>query len=435
MSAWQIELPPKLIDVFSGPAIYRGAYGGRGSGKTRSFATMTAVRALMWAEAGVTGIILCAREYMNSLDESSMAEVKAAIDADPWLASKFDVGEKYIRTLDGRVSYAFVGLRHNLTSIKSKAKILLLWVDEAEPVSAAAWQTAIPTVREEESEIWVTWNPASKKSATHKRFRADPPAESKIVELNWRDNPRFPKILEKMRCEDLEKRPDQYDNVWEGGFVSIADGAYWAKDLALAKQQNRIGLYQPDPLMTFRTHWDIGGTGAKADACAIFVNQWIGRELRIVDYYEAVGQPLAAHIAWLRDKGYGKALCTLPHDGTTHDRVFDATFEGALTSAGFEVKVVPNQGPGAAKMRIEAARRLFPQITFNEATTEAARDAIGWYHEKRSDDDRNIGLGPAHDWSSHAADAFGLMCVDYEAPALEQKERQRRRQRGGWQGT
>ncbi len=70
---------------------------------------------------------------------------------------------------------------------------------------------------------------------------------------------------------------------------------------------------------------------------------------------------------------------------------------------------------GAAAMRIEAVRRLLPKCWFNEATTEAGRDALGFYHEKR-DDSRSVGLGPEHDWSSHAADAFGLMWVTYEVP-------------------
>jgi phage terminase large subunit len=147
----------------------------------------------MFAEAGMDGVIVCGREFMNSLDDSSLAEVKAAILEEPWLLAKYDVGEKYVRTKDGRISFAFVGLRHNLDSIKSKAKIRLLWVDEAEPVSETAWAKAIPTVREEGAEIWVTWNPERKKSATHKRFRESPPADSKIVQINWRDNPWFSK--------------------------------------------------------------------------------------------------------------------------------------------------------------------------------------------------------------------------------------------------
>ena len=81
-------------------------------------------------------------------------------------------------------------------------------------------------------------------------------------------------------------------------------------------------------------------------------------------------------------------------------------------------------------MRIEAARRRFPIITFNKATTEPLREALGWYHEK-IDAERRVGLGPEHDWSSHAADAFGLMCVAYEAPKVERRV-QRHAVQGGW---
>jgi phage terminase large subunit len=396
---------------------------------------MAAVRGLMCAQAKEPGVILCGREFMNSLDESSMAEVKAAIESEPWLQASYDVGEKYIRTRDRRVEFAFIGLRHNLDSIKSKARIRLLWVDEAEPVSETAWMKAVPTIREEGSEIWVTWNPERKKSATHKRFRKSPPDGAKIVEINWRDNPWFPAILNRTRLEDQAKRPEQYDHVWEGDFVSVVEGAYFAACLTQAKAEGRIGNVARDPLMTVRAVWDIGGTGAKADACAIWIAQFVGREIRVLDYYEAVGQPLATHVEWLRSKGYGQALCILPHDGSHHDKVYDASYEGALRSAGFEVKVIPNQGKGAAKMRIEAARRLFPSIWINAATTEAGRDALGWYHEKKSDDERSVGLGPNHDWSSHGSDAFGLMCVAYEEPQVEHQERRRRIGGGSWMGA
>ncbi len=396
--------------------MYRGAYGGRGSAKTRTFAKMAALRGVVFAEAGVTGVVVCGREFMNSLSESSFAEVKAAIAEDVWLTSKYDVGESFIRTKDGRVEFAFIGLRRSLFSLKSKARILILWVDEAEQVSESAWAVADPTVREEGSEIWVTWNPQRKKSATHKRFREDPPPHSKIVQMNWRDNPWFPKTLDIKRLADKEKRPDQYEHVWEGDFVSTVEGAYYARYLIEAREQGRIGFFAKDPLMSVRAFWDIGGTGKKADATAIWVAQFIAGEVRVLDYYEAQGQPLAAHIEWLRKRGWGKALCVLPHDGETHDRIHDVSFESALNAALFETQVVPNQGPGAAKMRIEAGRRLFPSIRFNADTTETGRDALGWYHEKKSDDDREALLGPEHDWSSHGADAFGLMCVAYEPP-------------------
>lgn len=415
MSSLQIEIPPKLIPVFLGPALYRGAYGGRGSGKTRTFAKMLAVRGRMFAEAGVSGLLVGAREYMNSLDESSFAEIKAAIKSEPWLDEFYDCGEKYIRSKDGRIEFDFIGLSRNLDSIKSKARILILWVDEGEPVSEDAWEKADPTVREEGAEIWTTWNPESPRSATHKKFRENPPPHSKIVQVNWRDNPWFPKTLEIKRKHSFETDPEGYDHIWEGGFKKIRTGAYWAKEITKAKAEKRIGFVAPDPLMTIRAYWDIGGTGAKADASAIWIAQFVGREIRVLDYYEDQSQPLATAVSWLRDNGYGKALCVLPHDGEQGDKVVDTSYESALRAAGFEVVVIPNQGKGAAKARIEAARRLWPSIWINEQKCAGGIAAISWYHEKR-DSERGIGLGPEHDWASHGADAFGLMAIHYEKP-------------------
>jgi phage terminase large subunit len=412
-------MPAKLAPVFSGEADVRGAYGGRGSGKTRTFAKMTAVRAYAWAKAGREGIILCGRQFMNSLADSSLEEIKAAIRETPWLAPHFDLGEKYVRTADHRVTYSFTGLDRNIDSVKSKSRILLGWVDEAEPVTQEAWTKLIPTLREEDSELWVTWNPESKRSATHKLFREKPPSRAKITELNWRDNPWFPAILERKRQDDERDRPDQYRHIWEGDFAAVAEGAYYAAQLNQARKDGRICRLGADPLMTYRAVWDIGGTGAKADATAIWIVQYVGREIRLLDYYEAVGQPLAAHVHWLRESGYGKALCVLPHDGAAHEKVTHTTYEGALREAGFSVEVIPNQGAGAAMQRVEAARRLFPQMWFDAERCEAGLDAIGHYHEKR-DEQRQYGLGPNHDWSSHGADAFGLVAVAYTPPAAAQ---------------
>jgi phage terminase large subunit len=223
MTTARIEIPPKLIPVFLGEARYRGAYGGRGSAKTRTFALMSAIKIYQWAQENRSGIFLCAREFMNSLDDSSMEEVKAAIQSVPWLNDFFEIGEKYIRTKCGRIAYKFAGLNRNIASLKSKARILGCWVDEAEEVGEGAWRKLIPTVREQGSEIWVTWNPENEKSATHKRFRESPPASSKIVEINFTDNPWFPDVLEQERLEDLRNRPDDYAHVWMGAFKTNSE--------------------------------------------------------------------------------------------------------------------------------------------------------------------------------------------------------------------
>ncbi|MBW5405954.1 PBSX family phage terminase large subunit [Morganella morganii] len=221
----QLQIPAKLAPLFTAvDKRYRCSHGGRGSAKTRTFALMTAVKAYQAANNGESGVILCAREFMNSLEESSMEEVKQAIRSVPWLAANFDIGEKYIRTLDRNVSYVFCGLRHNLDSIKSKARILLCWVDEAETVSETAWQKLDPTVRESGSEIWVTWNPEKDGSATDKRFRKHPDNDTIVVEMNYTDNPWFPDVLEKVRLRDKKNLDDQtYAWIWEGAYLENSD--------------------------------------------------------------------------------------------------------------------------------------------------------------------------------------------------------------------
>ncbi|HDL5133642.1 TPA: PBSX family phage terminase large subunit [Mannheimia haemolytica] len=220
----QIELPPKLLPVFAKDYRYKGAYGGRGSGKTRAFAKMSAVSAYKRAMRGESGVILCGREFMNSLEESSLEEVKQAIKSEPFLANFFDVGEKYVRTKDGRISYVFSGLRHNLDSIKSKARILIAWIDEAETVSETAWRKLIPTVRENNSEIWVTWNPENRGSATDTRFRQNPPENSCIIEMSYQDNPWFPDVLEQERLNDKQRLDDAtYRWIWEGAYLEASE--------------------------------------------------------------------------------------------------------------------------------------------------------------------------------------------------------------------
>ena len=217
-----LTIPPKLIPVFESKSRYKGAWGGRGSAKTRTFALMTAVEGYRLAEAGASGIILCGREYMNSLEESSLEEIKQAIRSVGWLEDYYEIGEKYVRTKNRRVSYAFTGLRHNLDSIKGKSRILLAWVDEAENVSEAAWRKLLPTVREDDSEVWITWNPENKGSATDKRFRQK--HHDFIVEMNYSDNPWFPDVLEQERLNDQENLDDAtYCWIWEGAYLEASD--------------------------------------------------------------------------------------------------------------------------------------------------------------------------------------------------------------------
>lgn len=201
---------------------------------------MTAIKGYMFAELGVSGTILCAREFMNTLADSSMEEIKQAIRSVPFLNDYYEMGENYIRTKNRNVSYSFCGLRHNLDSIKSKARILLCWVDEAETVSEVAYRKLLPTVREEItlpdgslyiSEIWLTWNPERRDSPTSTRFRHnkihDPQTGALIgigAEMNYTDNPWFPEVLDIERRRDQSTQDDAtYRWIWEGAYLEMSE--------------------------------------------------------------------------------------------------------------------------------------------------------------------------------------------------------------------
>lgn len=424
MSVLQIQTA-EVFEPLLAPARYKGAHGGRGSGKSHFFAEKLIEDAL--AEPGETGAGLrsvCIREVQKTLKESSKRLIEDKLQAfGLGQADGFKVFNEVIQTpRDGVV--IFQGMQdHTAESIKSLEGFKRAWIEEAQTMSHRSLSLLRPTIRTDDSELWFSWNPRRKNDAVDEMLRGNKkPTGAVVARANWRDNPLFPSVLEQERLDCLNQTPEQYDHIWEGGYATVLEGAYYAKSIAEAKASGRIGRVAADPLMTLRAFVDIGGTGARADAFTMWIAQFIGKEIRALDYYEAVGQPLATHLAWMRSKNYAPDKCQiwLPHDGDSNDKVYDVSYNSALTAAGYKVEVVPNQGKGAAKARIEAGRRMFPSIWFNEETTQPGIDALGWYHEKK-DEARNIGLGPEHDWASHGSDAFGLMCVAYEEPTVRKK--------------
>jgi phage terminase large subunit len=426
-----LDIPTaEVFEPLLPPCRYKAAYGGRGSGKSHFFAGLMIERAL--AEPGFRGV--CVREVQKDLSESAKRLLEDKI-IEFKIGAQFDCQRAQIVTPGGGV-IIFEGMQdHNAESIKSLEGYDVAWVEEAQTLSKTSLGMLRPTLRKSGSELWFSWNPRRKSDAVDEFFRgpAGAPRRSAVVKANWQDNPWFPPELQDERAEDEAKRPAECDHIWGGGYKKVTEGAYYAKDLLAAEQQGRIGNVAFDPIMRVRVFCDLGGTGMKADAFTMWPAQFIGREIRTRDYYEVQGQPLSAHIAWLHSKGYtpDRADIYLPHDGETNDRVIDVSFESGFKAAGYDVTIIPNQGRGAARMRVEAGHRMFPSIWMDKGTTDAGREALGAYHE-RKDETRSIGLGPEHDWASHGADAFGLMCVAYEAP--REKRKDRGAVMGGWMG-
>jgi phage terminase large subunit len=420
-----LDLPTaEAFEPLLEPAPYKGAHGGRGSGKSHFFAELMIEDCL--AEPGNSGEgmrAVCIREVQKDLAQSSKQLIESKLRTlRIGEADGFKVYRELIQT-PGDGVIIFKGMNdYTAESIKSLEGFKRGWWEEAQTATGHSLSLYRPTLRADGAERWFSWNPRRKTDPIEQLLRGPGlPTGARVVRANWSDNPWFTKELERERQDCLRTQPEQYDHIWEGGYVAVLDGAYYAKSINTANAQGRVGRVSADPLLTQRCFFDIGGTGAKADAVSIWVMQFVGREIRALDYYEAVGQPLATHIEWMRRRGYvpGRAQIWLPHDGTSNDKVYDVSYESALKAAGYDVTTIPNQGKGAAAQRIEAGRRWFPSIWFNAPegadwettpTCQAGLDALGWYHEKK-DDVRNIGLGPEHDWSSHAADSFGLAAV------------------------
>ena len=421
MSKLKIEYAEQFEPLLQ-PARDKAAFSGRSSGKSHFFCQMLVEDSLKWpGENGGEGLLsVCIREVQKDLAQSSKRLIeKKLTDCGLGEAQGFRVFRDVIQTPgDGLI--IFKGMNdYNADSIKSLEGFKRSMWEEAHTATKRSVELLRPTIRMDGSERWWLWNPRKKTDPVDVMFRGEEiPTGAVVVQADWRKNCWDTAESKQERDDCLRMTPDQYDHVWEGGYVSIIDGAYYAKVLQQAKNAGRIGRVSADPLMKIRLFCDIGGTGAKSDAFSIWAAQFIGQEIRVIDYYEAQGQDIATHLAWLRKQGYtsDKASIWLPHDGSTNDRVHSVSYESAFIDAGYAVEVIPNQGKGAAAARIEEGRRLFPQMWFNEETTEGGLEALGWYHEKR-DDSRNIGLGPEHDWSSHGADAFGLMCVAHKVPS------------------
>lgn len=418
MSTLQIPTA-KVFEPLLQPSRYKGAHGGRGSGKSHFFAELLVEDSLR--EPGDHGQGLrsvCIREVQKDLKESAKLLIEDKLSKHGLgEADGFKVFRDAIETpKDGII--IFKGMQdYTAESIKSLERFKRAWVEEAQTLTSRSLTMLRPTIREPGSEIWASWNPRRKTDAIDEFLRGKKPSGATVIQANWKDNPWFPDTLKEERKLDLELYPERCGHIWDGDYATAFEGAYFAKLLRDAKEQDRIGVVAADPLLPILSFHDIGGSGKLADAYAIWVMQFVGDRILVLNYYEAVGQVLATHVNWMRANGYQDAKIYLPHDGVNENNVTGKRYEDHWRDAGFDVPTpIKNQGRGAAMMRVEAVRRLSPKFWFNEATTEPGREALGYYHERR-DETRNVGLGPEHDWSSNGADSFGLGAIVYEEPS------------------
>lgn len=211
--AERVEIAPKLLRLFERPSRYKVARGGRGSAKSWGFARAVLGRAI---ERDHPRRILCARELQNSIEDSVHALLKDQIHALGW-GAMFNVLEREITARNGS-EILFCGIKHNANRIRSLEGVDICWVEEAAKVSRESWNILVPTIRKPGSEIWVSYNPDLEDDPTHAMFRDEScaPPGSRIVDMNWQDNPWFPAELEREKDYLYRVDPEGAAHVWGG---------------------------------------------------------------------------------------------------------------------------------------------------------------------------------------------------------------------------
>lgn len=392
---------PDAFDYLFEPHRYKVAYGGRGGAKSWAFA-----RALLIQASANPLRVLCARELQKSIKDSVHKLLSDQV-VSLGLEHVFDVQQAAIKGRPGTPAagseFFFEGLRHNTMSIKSYEGVDRVWVEEAHLVSKSSWEILIPTVRKEGSEIWISFNPELREDETYQRFVVKPPADAIVRKVGWRDNPFFPTVLELERRALQERDPDAYHNVWEGHCREILEGAIFANELRAARSENRIGRVQWDPACPVDTYWDLGW----ADATSIWFVQPGHHEYRLIDFVQDQLKSIQYYIKELQLRKYTYRTCYLPHDADHKTlaaggrSVAQQIRAGGIGERVYVLERIPAKGAS-----ISAARAVFPMCWFDEDKCADGLQSLRHYRYEVDPDTRAWSDKPAHDWSSHAADAF-----------------------------
>lgn len=245
----QVNIVAKVLAVFFDvmglwrPSRYKVLWGGRGGGKSESVAR------ILIGLARLSRIrILCARMYQNSIADSVHRTIADAI-REMGLEHEFDIQKTTIIHRKTKSDFIFKGIQRDIGGIKSLKGVKYCWVEEAETVPLYEWQVLDPTFRENGSEIIITYNPDLEDAATHQMFNIHAPPEAIVAEINWRDNPFFPSVLNSLRRaakraadagDDIAQAA--YDWIWEGRCRRITDAVIFRNRVVVEDFDEPLGM-------------------------------------------------------------------------------------------------------------------------------------------------------------------------------------------------
>lgn len=416
----EVDFPIKLQMLFD-PCRYKVLYGGRGGAKSWGVA-----RALLVIGVKKTTRVLCAREFQNSIGQSVHKLLSDQIIALK-LESFYEITQNSIRGKNG-TEFAFVGLKNNVTNIKSYEGVDICWVEEAQSVSKASWNILIPTIRKEASEIWITFNPELETDETYQRFVVSPPENSKIAKINWQDNPWFPDTLKLEKDALFSRDREAYNTVWEGICRQTVDGAIFAKEMTIADLDGRIANVPYDPIKPVHAVFDLGW----ADATAIWFVQFISQEVRLIRYYENSQQTIAHYLAKIQEYGYVIDTLWLPHDAGNKTLSSNGrSIEEIVRAAGYNTRVIERT---PIVDSINAARMMFNKCWFDRNNTHDGLQCLRHYRYDVDPDTKQFSQKPLHNTYSHGADAFRYIGLMVNEPRKAPKQQKTYQLPSSWMG-
>lgn len=209
MDKVKINIPEKCLFLLTEKSRYKVLVGGRGSAKSVSAGLALLIKGM---KSKIR--ILCTRQIQASIKDSVHKLLSDLIN-DYDLSGFYSVTQDTIRGING-TEFIFKGLKNNIGEIKSTQGVNIAWCEEAESITQESWDVLIPTIREPESEIWVTFNPNMKTDATYQHFVVNKPDNCITVQMNYMDNPFFPDVLreEMEACKALNY--PKYEHIWLG---------------------------------------------------------------------------------------------------------------------------------------------------------------------------------------------------------------------------
>ena len=416
----RIKFPKKFEALFKPEKVrYRIFYGGRGGAKSWCFA-----RALLAKGTKDPLRILCAREFQTSIKDSVHKLLSDQI-YELGMETFYEITQTSIRGVNG-TEFIFVGIKNNTNNVKSIEGIDVCWVEEAQSVSANSWNVLIPTIRKQDSEIWVSFNPELPTDETWKRFVESPPESSVVVKVNWNDNPWFPETLNLERLSLQQRDMAAYNNVWEGATRNTVDGAIFAKEMEMAELEGRIGTVPYDSTKPVHAVFDLGW----ADNTACWIIQFVGFEIRVLRYFEDNQKTIQHYLALMQTFGYMYDTIWLPHDAAAKSLGTGKSIEEIVRGTGMKVQIL---GRVPVTDSINAARTIFPRCYFDRKNTEEGLNCLRHYRYD-VDEHGTFSQKPLHDIYSHGADAWRYIGLMVNEPKKRQPAKQNYALGGSWMG-